>query len=98
MPVQNNTTITNELREQLYERFDSMITKFYRKLYSNGKVYISHNTNYVEAFFISPDKKQYDLFVTLKYFNENMQEVYDIIKNPFLIKKEEIFCELYNFC
>ena len=45
------------------------------------------------ADFTTPDKKKCQLAVTLKYFMENTQEVYDTLKNPLHVRKQEFVCE-----
>ena len=93
MPAQNNTTITKKSSELLYERFSSMIIKFYRKGNSTDNACVFEGPDYVGADFTTPDKKKCQLAVTLKYFMENTQEVYDTLKNPFPVKKKGFVCE-----
>ncbi len=89
----NKNTITNDLRELLYARFSSMIIKFYRKGNSSDTACVCDGLDYVSADFTTHDKKKCQLAVTLKYFKENTQEVYDTLKNPFPVKKQEFVCE-----
>lgn len=93
MAVNQNTKISNDLRELLYARFSSIIIKFYRKDNSSDNACVSEGPDYVGADFTTPDKKKCQLVVTLKYFIENTQEVYDTIKNPLPVKKQEFVCD-----
>ena len=93
MPVQNNIVITNDLKELLYERFTSMIVKFYRKNQSSENTVVCEGPDFVEAEFTSPDKKRCDLIVSLNYFLEHTQEVYNIIKNPVTVNKQDFVCK-----
>ena len=89
----NKNTITNDLRELLYARFSSMIIKFYRKGNSSDTACVCEGLDYVSADFTTHDKKKCQLAVTLKYFKENTQEVYDTLKNPFPVEKQGFVCE-----
>jgi len=93
MAVNQNTKITNDLRELLYTRFSSIIIKFYRNGNSSDNACVCEGLDYVSADFTTHDKKKCQLAVTLKYFKENTQEVYDTLKNPFPVKKQEFVCE-----
>ncbi len=96
MAAKKKTIITNELRELLCQRFRSMTTKFYGKQKQSTAdiCSVTSGQNYVEADFTTLDKKKCQLAVTLKYFQENTQEIYDTIKNPSLVNKPEFICEL----
>ena len=95
MPAHNNIVITNDLRELLYARFSSMIIKFYRKNQPSKNTVVCDGPDYVGAEFTSPDKKQCKLCVSLKYFMEHTQEVYNTIKKPIFVNKQDFVCEFF---
>lgn len=87
-----NHIMTRQMAELLATRFFSMVTKFYYKK-PNSNTMLKSGGSYVGAEFTSPDNKRCYFSVTLEYFKNNQQEVYDLLKNPFEIEKDGLICE-----
>lgn len=90
MKNENNVQLSEELKELLCQRFLSIFIKIYGK--NAQRWTLTTGFDYISADFKSPDQREFSVVLTLKYFLNNTKEVYNLIKNPYEVDKEELKC------
>ena len=90
---QKKTQLSKKTKELLQQRFVSMVVKLYTNK-PDGHTPFYYGSSSIEVWFTSPDNKNCHFGVSLEYFLDNQQEVYDLLKNPLETEKEGLVCNL----
>lgn len=92
---QKKRQLSKQKKELPQQRFVSMVSKFYSNK-PDCHTCFHHGFSSIEVWFTSPDNKKCHFGVSLEYFQNNQQEIYDLLKNPFETEKEGLVCSLSN--
>ncbi len=91
--TQKTKQLSTIKKELLQQRFVSMVSKFYSNKPDCHTAFY-YGSSSIEVWFTSTDNKNCHFGVSLEYFQNNQQEVYDLLKNPLETEKEGFVCIL----